>query len=385
MTNLELTFYQDGENRVPIPAGFAVSQVEGENKVDKGLVIIDSDGNEFVWIPCGTKQADGTYSTMDYEGAKDYVVSKNWSSYAYNYQAGTGSTDVYKAKTWENPEEQIKIAKESIEKYGGFYVARFEAGVPSNAPFHISHTSGDNYVGVNNKNGVSTTENNVNARGADSETAYVKDLKPVSKRGVQAWNLISQPNAKTVSENMYKDSNSVDSYLIDSNAWNHICQSIFIDKFKLDVRDSTTYGNYSNNKTTDYTKLDCLWAKHENNDGWKYATEYKKGNITTDIVNGRTDNSKKYRIELATGASDDFKIYNIYDMAGNMWEWTTEVSTGIKNSNGQTTPSKDYAVCRGGSLANIGESNQIVQANGASSKSTDYSGSVGFRVVIYVK
>ena len=48
MTNLELTWYKDGENKVPIPTGFAVSQVEGENKVDDGLVIIDSEGNEFV-------------------------------------------------------------------------------------------------------------------------------------------------------------------------------------------------------------------------------------------------------------------------------------------------------------------------------------------------
>ena len=51
MTNLELTWYQDGGNKVPIPAGFAVSQVEGENKVNDGLVIIDENGNEYVWIP----------------------------------------------------------------------------------------------------------------------------------------------------------------------------------------------------------------------------------------------------------------------------------------------------------------------------------------------
>ena len=35
------------------------------------------------------------------------------------------------------------------------------------------------------------------------------------------------------------------------------------------------------------------------------------------------------RIELPTGASENFNNYNIYDMAGNMWEWTT--GHNIKN------------------------------------------------------
>ena len=50
--NFENTEYEDknGE-KVTIPAGFAVSQVEGENTVEDGLVIIDTRGNEFVWIP----------------------------------------------------------------------------------------------------------------------------------------------------------------------------------------------------------------------------------------------------------------------------------------------------------------------------------------------
>ena len=37
----------------------------------------------------------------------------------------------------------------------------------------------------------------------------------------------------------------------------------------------------------------------------------------------KTGNRYEYT-ELATGSSDTFKKYNIYDMAGNMWEWTTE-------------------------------------------------------------
>ena len=52
-THLETYNYTDSEgNTAKIPAGFAVSNVEGENLVSKGLVIIGSNGNEYVWIPC---------------------------------------------------------------------------------------------------------------------------------------------------------------------------------------------------------------------------------------------------------------------------------------------------------------------------------------------
>ena len=52
-THLENYIYTDAEGAIAkIPAGFAVSNVEGENLVSKGLVIIGSTGNEYVWIPC---------------------------------------------------------------------------------------------------------------------------------------------------------------------------------------------------------------------------------------------------------------------------------------------------------------------------------------------
>lgn len=51
-TNLENQLYKDkNEDTATIPAGFAVSQVESENIIEDGLVVIDKNGNEFVWVP----------------------------------------------------------------------------------------------------------------------------------------------------------------------------------------------------------------------------------------------------------------------------------------------------------------------------------------------
>ena len=89
----------------------------------------------------------------------------------------------------------------------------------------------------------------------------------------------------------------------------------------------------------------------------------------------KTGSSKYIYTELATGSSDDFKKYNIYDMAGNMWEWTT----GHNINKDQM-----FVVPRGGSFNDHGAANPVVRANGSDGFTTFHI-HVGFRVVLYVK
>ena len=256
-TNIEGTTYEG----VKIPSGFAVSQVEGENLIDNGLVIIDSKGNEFVWIPCTEedykdRESDWANSGMD----------KTWSD---TQSTGTGLT--------------------SVKANGGFYIGRYEAGIPENAINIYANSNGATYITSRN-----TTE-----------------YTPVSKQNVQAWNFISQTNAKTVSQNMIPGT----SYLVDSYAWNAVCRKIE-SKYgtEKDIIDSKKWGNYHNNTTTAYNKLNTLFAVHSKVDAnWKDAETYQKG-----LVTGAPDISNKKYLELATGASQDFKAYNVYDIAGNM-------------------------------------------------------------------
>ena len=275
-----------------VPEGFKVSTKSSEQYIDDGLVIQDSDGNEFVWIPCTTTQ---------YTEAKDDVIDKNWSQNAqYKANGGTDGKDwrddytdddkkkldsVYSNSlptgTWST--KQIEDGKTSIGKYGGFYIARYEAGIPEDASFYFKNKEikdGNNYVDTQNQAFTVQWTNNTttHGRGSVADTDSIKDYKPVSKQGVQAWNYITQPNAKMVAENMYKGSNSVGSYLVDSQAWNHICSNIFNVGTGTSIN-STDYGNYFNNRT--FTpKHGTLWARHINdNNSWTIAKLY-----TTDTV-----------------------------------------------------------------------------------------------------
>ena len=331
--NTEKYDYKVENGTVPIPAGFAPTQIEGENSIKDGLVVVDSKGNEFVWIPC----------TLDeYQNAKNLVITENWArTQEYNTNGGGDGTqwrDDYEptdltninekygadasetigkiTESWEN--HQTTVAKESIGKYGGFYIARYEAGIPEEATAFYTNPNGEDLQYKKDETGL---------RGAINETGLnlIKDLAPVSKKGVQAWNFITQPNAKIVAENMYDaEKDGVGSYLVDSQAWNHICKNIFKAQQGQTANDSTKWGNYYNNNDINiYSKINNFWALHTWENTWSYATTYEKRAITQEDLT-----TTKNRIELATGSSDSFKNYNIYDMAGNMWEWTTGHNIG---------------------------------------------------------
>ena len=181
--------------KITIPAGFKIIEGDLEN-INSGIVISDKAGNEFVWVPC-----------TEAEYVKHTYSSSNTNDAGTNIQdtAGGWNTWYYRAYSdWKEDDSEINKNKESIKKYGGFYIARYEAGVPSNAPFYVS------------KDEVTTKTYPVDKgteKGVD-----VSKLKPVSKKGMQAWNLITQENAKTVSENMYRGIGSVNSKLVDGIA-----------------------------------------------------------------------------------------------------------------------------------------------------------------------
>ena len=65
-TNLKNIEYIDvNGDKAIIPAGFTVSKVEGENIIKDGLVIIDSEENEFVWVPVSIEKFETDFIRKD--------------------------------------------------------------------------------------------------------------------------------------------------------------------------------------------------------------------------------------------------------------------------------------------------------------------------------
>ncbi len=194
-----------------IPKGFRPISTEGavwtktgdQTDYDKGLVIEDTERNQFVWVPCyvaGTEGADTTvteYKQHEYAGTAE---KREDSGVTVDEGEGNWKTDNYTmyGNNWKDDASSYGVT--SVKQYGGFWIGRYEAGVPENASFYSKGEDGAEYVYDYTKKNVTQEED-------------VK-LKPVSKKGYFSWNFITQSNAKTVSEQMYEGNDSVDSKLI---------------------------------------------------------------------------------------------------------------------------------------------------------------------------
>ena len=214
------------------------------------------------------------------------------------------------------------------------------------------------------------------------------------------------------------DDSKVKSKLVDSYAWDTTCKwlknSGIIKDDSAGKVSSTSYGNYYDSTFT--IPKGTLYAKHlylnKKKDGvsssWYFwnggAGKYSYGIVNDEngmkvgVKTGETvpenatrpegaeDAASNYytadgRIEIATGSSDDTRTNNIYDLAGNMWEWTTE--TKIRKYN-DDNKNYTFAVLRGGSFLSNGSSYPVVYRYG--NNSVSYANvNIGFRAVLYIE
>ena len=374
------------EGVVPVPNGFYYvggtvksGAVISDNLADKdkykGQEVVGTDlsGNQFVFIP--VNGIDLKYEQdHTYDGKHEYVYTTELSGYTSQSE-------------WSDDSGE----QASVKNYGGFFIGRYEAGYPD----EIKEGTIVNYK--------------------NSATGKV----PVSKAGVASWNLVNQTVAKAATESMYNAANSkVKSKLVDSYAWDTTCKWLkncgVIKEDNTGRINSTDYGNYYDSIFT--IPKGTLYAKHlylsNKKDGvssnWYFwnggAGKYSYGIVNDEkgmkvgVKTGETvpenatkpegaeDAASNYytadgRIEIATGSSDNTRTNNIYDLAGNMWEWTTE--TKIRKNNGNSTDSS-FTVLRGGSFSGGGINGPIVFRNGGSTVGNTIV-HVGFRTILYIK
>ena len=368
---------------VPIPKGFVASpygsdKANGiaENTKKGGLVIYELGENEteipntedyhtsvttrnqYVWIPVDKEKFDTTFVRKDWDNDNSVVDTEG------NYYA-LGTTDKY----WEvtsNVElttanlqymtketlEEVQKMYASVKKYGGFYVARYEAGVDEknircSIPAEIVKTLANVHLKMNK-----IPYNYM--RASDSEIMNVET-----------------GGAIEVARSLYPETNTdygVVSTLMYGVQWDRILSWFLeteakdIHGNKINLTNSTTYGNYLDNEI-EYKTF---------NEGAMYATDISVQSPTPkyDKVTAKKGLSTTWL--LTTGATEETRVNNIYDLAGNLWERTMENISSTNRS------------ARGGCLL-INGSDYPVVYRGSSLTDYEVSWDDGFRPTLYIK
>ena len=262
--------YDPATEGIPIPAGF---YYVGGTKAS-GLVISDNSSDKGKYkgqTTVGTDLVGNQFVWIPVDNIADYKRT------AYLSQVASGTTDsttkseqikATSSSSYYYTEALPEDEKTSVETNKGYYIGRYEAG--------------------------------------DQESADSKKLRAIGaptsntitvKAGQAPYNFVTRTEAKSLAEGFSTKQKytSVKSKLVSSYAWDTAIA--FIQKTNSDYGSSSEEGNYYDSPTFTYTGI----ADTEKNKQTK-----KNGTITL-IPTGQTT-----------------AVNNIYDMGGNVLEWTTE-------------------------------------------------------------
>ena len=292
-------------DKVPVPNGYVGSKVAGENEIDTGYVIYEGEEevtdenveeaqktrNQYVWVPVpdaskmyGTdangkkwgKLYDFTTETGDnidqITGAKPLNWSEDNEIIEISSKTGYREPDIIssdinsslktlsiKAETSHEflieLEEEFNDMIESVEKYGGFYIGRYETGDLSKEEFVVKKGNTD----VTN----------------------------------QTWYTMYEKCKK-----LYNKNANIKTGMIWGDQWDRTLMWLVEsgNKKREEIcKDSSNWGNYRNS-----------------------IFEYLNSNNDLIIKNVGEG------IRIPTGSTEYTKSNNIYDLAGNVREWTLE-------------------------------------------------------------
>ena len=340
-----------------------------DTNLDNGLVIKDSIGNEYVWIEVPKSLYDNkAYNTETTTGDQkpsssteydkiEYCLHKYTDYYRRNSSGTlTSYTDEYPSNkvdagtgltSTQYTELKQKMLK-SVYENGGFWIGRYEAGI---------------------------TEN----RTAEGDAT----VAPLSKAGtvdapIYPYTYVTCSQAQTLASQLSTGKNYTSSLMFGVQ-WDlvlkhievkEVAKGIAIDTIQSALRsDSTSWGNYRNASLVinrgKYAKYGALTTWYNYNTALENSVTYANGTST------KVSASSSNAILLTTGASDVCKKMNIYDLAGNVWEWILEYTafTG--------TP----CAYRGGSYS--GDSSGVPASNRDCSITTYSYSNIGFRPSLY--
>ena len=290
------------KNYIPIDTATSTwgdgSTAPSQDSVNHGLVIKDEKNNEWVWVPVDK----GTLATMYEESSDEKTL------------CGTIGETAVKTKLYS---KSITIGKDSNTKT----ITRTEPGITNAREPDLVVSSGSGYDATYYKTilGKNGTKEELAQLFVDEYKEMIESIQKYGGFYIGRYELSEagvQKNQPTLTNtnwyNLYAKckslnaSDKVETQMIWGCQWDVTCDFIANKGEQKSITDSRTWGNYNDSE----------------GDAKVIVTE-----------NGTETN--KYGTYQNTGYSEYWKANNIYDLAGNFWEWTQEaIGTGLRAARG---------------------------------------------------
>ena len=269
------TITDDLDNPIKVPGGFNIAEDSG-TKVEEGIVIEDSNNNQFVWIPVGEYNVSDTISSSGKltneltrrDWADKNVVAEPTPVNGDDAIVGNNTTTIYYGEGNEK-----SVAKDQIEGFKtrainnkGFYIGRYEAG---------------------------------------TETERTASTDPLTTPLVQAnkypYVNVTRDTANNEAKAMYSGNEFVTSELISSYAWdtalNFICQTNS-EGYTLATTTNRNYGNigtYTKTKTGEYEADNYSNIHDLLGNRYEWTTEYSSSSNSPCVIRGgHSDGSSNF-------------------------------------------------------------------------------------------
>ena len=330
------------EETIPyLPTGFSY---DGKTTLSDGLTIADGAGNQYVWVevPRNTTVYSAetlalNFATIEgdenlknaYKAIEDDLHDYTGTEYTDVHSGNDASTGLTSGAYTKLKEKMLK----SVYENGGFYVGKYETG----------------------------TKGTYRDFGTDMFTEYPINETPVIQANAYPYGFVTVAQAQSLATRM--SSGQYTSSLMFGIQWDLILKYLESKGVASNLlyEASTSWGNYSESIfTIEDGNVSYNISKEQTMalGEWLAATEYK--------------HEKYDEALLTTGAKSEFSKQGIYDLAGNVLEWTLQYSSST------TYPT----VGRGGTCSAM--ANVDSRSNGYGCYPTIISTSIfGFRVSIF--
>ena len=317
--------YTDSEgNTATIPAGFKVGTGETTSKVNEGLVIQDTSGNEFVWVPIETVVETSSNTTGKEMARKQTGNTKYYEGILYNFSGTTSSkqrTATGMNTTATREPSLITVGSTSDDTWN------IENGKANGTTYDLAFYSNLNLSGA--KGFGTYTE-----FGQYMNEQYSNMIKSVDKyKGfyVGRYETSTVSNLTSATAIVQSQTNKVPIY---NQNWYH-------DFYYQDSNLNSSNPYYTSKSVTSSMIWGSQWDAMLN---WMLKDEKTKDFVTSIVGNrtGARSNTGQYGDDLAK---------NIFDLSGNVVEWTQEAT------------SNNYRNYRGGSFLKTTDKYGIYGAN----------------------